>query len=121
MTAGCRRTPVVTLACSSCQHVYPLEPAAFGTGNTGCPRCGGWTWIVRLDHGDVDSVMLDRCASGECALCSTCVLRLPVEMVGLMARTRGTVPAVFATAVKCSRLWLRAHPLIAAAGVGGGR
>ena len=121
MTAGCRPTPVVTLACTSCQHVYPLEPAAFGTGNTGCPRCGGWTWIVRLDHGDVDSVMLDRCASGECALCSTCVLRLPVEMVGLMARTRGTVPAVFATAVKCSRLWLRAHPLIAAAGVGGGR
>jgi hypothetical protein len=40
--------PVVRLACTACQLVYEPDPAAFGTGNTGCPRCGGWTWIAQL-------------------------------------------------------------------------
>jgi PHP family Zn ribbon phosphoesterase len=48
MSAGCRLEPVVTLACTSCQLVYTLDPAGFGSGNTGCPRCGGWTWIAQL-------------------------------------------------------------------------
>lgn len=40
--------PVVKLACTACQLVYEPDPAAFGTGDTGCPRCGGWTWIAQL-------------------------------------------------------------------------
>lgn len=40
--------PVITLACTSCQLVYTPDPAAFGGGNTGCPRCGGWTWVAEL-------------------------------------------------------------------------
>ena len=47
-SAGCRLEPVVTLACTSCQLVYTPDPAAFDRGNTGCPRCGGWTWIAQL-------------------------------------------------------------------------
>jgi WhiB family redox-sensing transcriptional regulator len=41
-------TPVVRLACTGCQLVWEPDLAAFGTGNTGCPRCGGWTWIAQL-------------------------------------------------------------------------
>jgi hypothetical protein len=40
--------PVVKLACTACQLVYTPDPADFGTGNTGCPRCGGWTWIAEM-------------------------------------------------------------------------
>ncbi|PZS34681.1 MAG: hypothetical protein DLM61_03170 [Pseudonocardiales bacterium] len=40
--------PVVKLACTACQLVYTPDPANFETGNTGCPRCGGWTWIAEL-------------------------------------------------------------------------
>jgi hypothetical protein len=39
---------VVRLACTACQLVWEPDLAAFGTGNTGCPRCGGWTWIAQL-------------------------------------------------------------------------
>lgn len=39
---------VVQLACTACQLVYEPNLAAFDTGNTGCPRCGGWTWIAYL-------------------------------------------------------------------------
>lgn len=39
---------VVTLACTACELVYEPAPADFGTGNTGCPQCGGWTWIAQL-------------------------------------------------------------------------
>jgi hypothetical protein len=42
-------TPVVRLACTSCQLVWEPDLAAFGTGKTGCPRCSGWTWIAQLD------------------------------------------------------------------------
>lgn len=43
-----RLVPVIKLACTACQLVYTPDPAAFSTGNTGCPRCGGWTWIAEL-------------------------------------------------------------------------
>jgi WhiB family redox-sensing transcriptional regulator len=39
---------VVRLACTGCQLVWEPDLAAFGTGDTGCPRCGGWTWIAQL-------------------------------------------------------------------------
>ena len=42
------RVAVVVLACTACQLVYEPNLAAFDTGNTGCPRCGGWTWIAYL-------------------------------------------------------------------------
>ena len=40
--------PVIWLACTSCQLVYQLDQSAFEAGATGCPRCGGWTWIAQL-------------------------------------------------------------------------
>jgi hypothetical protein len=43
-----REVPVVQLACTACQLVYEPDLASFSTGNTGCPRCGGWTWIAQL-------------------------------------------------------------------------
>jgi hypothetical protein len=42
------RAFVVRLACTACQLVWEPDLAAFGTGDTGCPRCGGWTWIAQL-------------------------------------------------------------------------
>jgi hypothetical protein len=39
---------VVQLACTACQLVWEPDVADFGTGNTGCPRCNGWTWIAQL-------------------------------------------------------------------------
>jgi ribosomal protein S27AE len=41
--------PVVKLARTACQHVYQPDLTDFESGNTGCPRCGGWTWIAQLD------------------------------------------------------------------------
>ncbi|MCA1696286.1 MAG: hypothetical protein LC749_17075 [Actinobacteria bacterium] len=46
--------PMVKLACTACQHVYESDLADFGSGNTGCPRCGGWTWIAQLDTATTD-------------------------------------------------------------------
>jgi hypothetical protein len=40
--------PVVTLMCTACELVFEPELATFGTGTTGCPECGGWTWIAHL-------------------------------------------------------------------------
>lgn len=38
----------VVLACTSCQHVF--QPTLIPqVGQTGCERCGGWTWIAQLD------------------------------------------------------------------------
>lgn len=38
----------VVLACTSCQHTF--EPALGAElAQTGCERCGGWTWIAQLD------------------------------------------------------------------------
>lgn len=42
---------VLTLVCTVCEHAYEPGLAAFGTGRTGCPRCGGWTWIARVGSG----------------------------------------------------------------------
>lgn len=42
----------VVLACDTCQHVWEPTLQDFGTGNTGCPLCGGWTWIVELAEPD---------------------------------------------------------------------
>jgi hypothetical protein len=61
--------PVLVLVCTACELVYQPHPTAFTTGSTGCPRCGGWTWIAQLDptgcpapdtnpqhhHGNVDT------------------------------------------------------------------
>lgn len=38
----------VVLACSSCEFVYEPTEADFSHGNTGCPKCGGWTMIAEL-------------------------------------------------------------------------
>jgi hypothetical protein len=35
--------PVVKLACTACQLVYPPTQPISEPRNTGCPRCGGWT------------------------------------------------------------------------------
>jgi hypothetical protein len=43
-----REVAVVRLACTACQLVWEPDLAAFGTGQTGCPRCSGWTWIAQL-------------------------------------------------------------------------
>lgn len=52
MSPASRPLPVVKLACTSCQLVYEPELADFESGNTGCPRCGGWTWIAQLGPAD---------------------------------------------------------------------
>jgi hypothetical protein len=44
-----RPVSVLRLACTACQLVYEPELADFGNGNTGCPQCGGWTWIAQLN------------------------------------------------------------------------
>ena len=49
-----RPTPVVKLACTACQHVYQPDLADFQTGSTGCPGCGGWTWIAELGSPSAD-------------------------------------------------------------------
>lgn len=46
---------VVRLACTACQLVWEPDLADFGTGQTGCPRCSGWTWIAQLDTTPPDS------------------------------------------------------------------
>jgi hypothetical protein len=48
--------PVVKLACTGCQLVYEPDPAAFVTGSTGCPRCGGWTWFAQLGPAESSAV-----------------------------------------------------------------
>jgi hypothetical protein len=47
--------PMVRLAWTTCQHVYEPDPVAFGTGNIGGPRRGGWTWIAELGCSDTGS------------------------------------------------------------------
>lgn len=45
---------IVLLTCSSCELVYQPDLSAFPSGNTGCPRCGGWTWIAQLATTDTN-------------------------------------------------------------------
>lgn len=47
-----RPTLGLTVACTACELVYQPTTADFGTGNTGCPQCSGWTWIAQLDTAD---------------------------------------------------------------------
>jgi hypothetical protein len=49
-----RSVPVLRLVCTACQLVYAPDLADFDNGNTGCPRCGGWTWIAQLNTGPTD-------------------------------------------------------------------
>jgi hypothetical protein len=56
--------PVVRLACTACQLVYEPDFAAFDTGNTGCPRCGGWTWIAQLGASPSDHAPLTATGGG---------------------------------------------------------
>lgn len=44
--------PAVVLTCTSCELVYQPDLSTFTSGNTGCPRCGGWTWIAHLATSD---------------------------------------------------------------------
>lgn len=43
--------PVAQLACTACEVVYQPDRAAFESGTTGCPRCGGWTWVAQFGAG----------------------------------------------------------------------
>jgi hypothetical protein len=49
-----RPVPVLRLACTACQLVYEPDLADFSNGNTGCPQCGGWTWIAQLNTSPTD-------------------------------------------------------------------
>ncbi len=61
-----RPVPAVQLACTSCQHVYEPDFDDFDTGNTGCPRCGGWTWIAQLGTAECSAVTsVDRRPAGQ--------------------------------------------------------
>jgi hypothetical protein len=65
--------PVVKLACTACQLVYEPDLAGFGTGNTGCPRCGGWTWIAQLGSGEQSAgISANRPAAQQQALENIC-------------------------------------------------
>ena len=52
--------PSVVLVCTACQHIWEpdlLDPAdRVEAASTGCPLCGGWTWIGQIaepSHGRV--------------------------------------------------------------------
>lgn len=65
--------PVVKLACTGCQLVYEPELADFESGNTGCPRCGGWTWIAQLGTAECSAVTsTDRADPQQPAFDNTC-------------------------------------------------
>jgi len=38
----------VVLGCTGCEHVYEPDLDAWVRADTGCPRCGGWTFIAEL-------------------------------------------------------------------------
>lgn len=47
MTTTTHPTPV--LGCTGCQHLFiPTAVAWSDLASTGCPRCGGWTWLASL-------------------------------------------------------------------------
>jgi hypothetical protein len=60
-------SPVVHLACTACQLVYEPDLAAFDIGNTGCPRCGGWTWIAQMGASPCDHAPLTAPAAVPCS------------------------------------------------------
>lgn len=68
-----RPLPVVMLACTTCRLVYEPELADFESGNTGCPRCGGWTWIAQLGTAEWSALTCtDRAVHRPQAFDSTC-------------------------------------------------
>lgn len=64
--------PVVKLACTACQHVYEPDLANFRSGDTGCPRCGGWTWIAQLGTAEPAVTSNDQAAPQQQAFDSVC-------------------------------------------------
>jgi len=48
VTGSAAGVPGVVLACTACQLVYQPDLSVFDSGASGCPRCGGWTWIAQL-------------------------------------------------------------------------
>jgi hypothetical protein len=42
------RFPEVTLGCNTCQHLWQPSFEDWESGRTGCPRCGGWTFLVSV-------------------------------------------------------------------------
>jgi Zn finger protein HypA/HybF involved in hydrogenase expression len=42
----------VVLACTTCQTTWEPDLIDVAAGNTGCPTCGGWTWIAQLAEPD---------------------------------------------------------------------
>lgn len=39
------------LVCSACGHLWSVTAGEWdGLGATGCPRCGGWTWLAQLSY-----------------------------------------------------------------------
>ena len=41
----------LVLICHSCQDAWEpdlSDPALLSTGETGCRRCGGWTWLGEI-------------------------------------------------------------------------
>lgn len=47
-TTPAAETARVVLACTTCEHVYEPDLDTWDGGETGCPRCGGWTFIAEL-------------------------------------------------------------------------
>lgn len=41
------------LACTACPHVFvPTQYQLDALADTGCPNCGGWTWLVSTTSPD---------------------------------------------------------------------
>lgn len=47
-TTSMAETVRVVLACTVCEHVCEPDLDTFDGGETGCPCCGGWTFIAEL-------------------------------------------------------------------------
>ncbi|MDQ3827686.1 MAG: hypothetical protein M3319_08540 [Actinomycetota bacterium] len=49
---GDARVPSVVLVCTACQHTWEpdlVDPTDRSEAtSTGCPLCGGWTWIGQI-------------------------------------------------------------------------
>lgn len=47
-------TAQLVLGCTACPHLWLVTESNWtGLESTGCPRCGGWSWLAQLDHGVV--------------------------------------------------------------------
>jgi hypothetical protein len=52
----------VVLCCTACEHVFEPDLVA-KLAETGCERCGGWTWIGELGGGTPPVLPAPRTAS----------------------------------------------------------